>query len=737
MKNRFIQNASIIFLIFLFYTFDTTASETVQQGKISGYVFNERTGQSIPDANIIISGTHYGTASQDGGYFFIDHIPQGTYDIEARVIGYQSEIKHNFKIDDNTVVHFFLIQQPIEMDPIIVSATLSEHLRSKVSISSEILTQARMKTLNGNTTGEMIESVGGLYSKTYDGFAGIQVPSIRGSSASQILVILDGVRLNTAQGGSVDLNTIPSAVLDRIEIVRGGHSALMGSDAVGGAIYLLSKGSIGTRSLSYGVHSTIGFFGTQNHEIFGYHKIGVHSIYINYNRTQSDGDFTYKTPDTGEEKTRYNNDYKADNIFTKAILNVNPNNKIQITYNGMQNKKGIAGNVNPGYFGTSQLTLHARSEINRQLISLQSENQITKQVRIKGQLFYQSHEHHYRNPDEWIPVDDRHKNQTVGLNVQNQITFKPSFQWISGFEWRQDKLKSTQYNPNVRDVLGVFIQTEIRYKLLLTGLQIHWTWIPAVRWDYYSDVQTNISPKLGLLITGGHNINLSIKGNLGQSFRVPTFDDLYWPEDSYSKGNPNLNPEISRNFDIGIQFSRQNSSFIQAEIFYFQNYVKNLINWAPTADNPYFWTPQNIGKAKIIGIESGLQWNSPANVIQFKVAHTWMQAIDNTEDSPDNGQQLIYRPNHKIDIIAGMNIGPIMVNLDYRIVSKRYINNENSRQLPPYELLNGNINTSITMDPIMIDFKIQGCNLLNKSIYLNDGYPLPGREVRLTFGIQY
>ncbi|MCI0494329.1 TonB-dependent receptor [candidate division KSB1 bacterium] len=730
MKN-FLVSLLVSFL--LIFSIQTTGAAL---SKISGYIFDKNTGKPIPDANVIISNTNFGAASRDGGFYFIKGIPQGQYDIVVKVIGYNQETMKSVQIAENTMINFSLTPAAIEFDPIIVTATLSDHRLSQVSIASEVLTQPRLLQKTGTTVGEAMVSVGGVYLNSYDGIAGPHIVSIRGSNADQVVVLLDGLRLNTAQGGGVDLNLIPVSAIEKIEVVRGGHSALMGSDAIGGAIQLLSKETIGLKSFSYGINTGVGSFGTKTLSLNGSHKIGVLSYFIDFNRTQSDGDFSYLKPDQTSKQTRENNDYKGNNLFVKTNLDLSPNNKINILFHHLATEKGNAGSVNiNSWTGLPMLTPNARAESTRRLFAIKSENQITGRFRLEGQTYYQTYDYHYIDPDGWAPVDDKHENAAMGLNLQGHLNINSHIDLIGGAELRQDRLTSTKVEAKDRNSQGLYLQAELRAPMSLLGVKLLGTVIPAVRWDNYSDVASQVSPKIGGLVTVGDETSMSLRGNLGKSYRVPTFDDLYWPDEGWGRGNPDLKPETSANFDIGLVLGHKSSSFSQLEINYFNNTIEDLISWG--SDNLGIWMPLNIGKAKIAGIETGAKFRLPNDITYLEVFHTWLKATDETPNSATEGKRLIYRPTSKLDLQIGSAIKRFSINLNYRLVSNRYILADNSSSLSDYNLFNGNISYSIPMAGFVMDAKLQVLNLFDKSIYIYDGYPLPGREMRFSVGINY
>ena len=136
------------------------------------------------------------------------------------------------------------------------------------------------------------------------------------------------------------------------------------------------------------------------------------------------------------------------------------------------------------------------------------------------------------------------------------------------------------------------------------------------------------------------------------------------------------------------------------------------------------------------GLETELLIRLPSN-IYLQASHTWMKATDDTDNSTGYGNRLIYRPDQKIDIMAGMELWHFTMNLNFRHVSKRMTTSDNMNSLNAYQLLNGNIGFSYTLSKIILDTKLQLINVLDNTIYIIEGYPLAGREYRLTFGIRY
>ncbi|NOZ63317.1 MAG: TonB-dependent receptor, partial [Calditrichaeota bacterium] len=365
---------------------------------------------------------------------------------------------------------FHLQSEVIQLDPVIVTATLSEHKQSQVTTSAEVLTEAKLQEMTATTAAEAIESVGGLYVKNYDGLAGVVSPSIRGSNTNQVVVLLDGVRLNTGQGGGVDLNAFPVSALGTIEVVRGGHSALLGGDAIGGAIHLMSKTLNAASPLAFGFQSTVGSFSTRELNAFGAQRWGKFSYLIDFNHAQSDGNFEFEMPESGAKATRENNDYKGDNLFFKTGFDFNSGNKLQLIFHGHDSEKGVAGSVkiNP-WTGAPMTTPNARAENERRLVSVLSDNQIADRIRLQTNVFMNKNTFHYTNPDGWTPVDDKHENTVLGVNWRGIYYLTQTLKIQTGLEQRVEKLESTKFTVDDRNVFGAFVQLELNRAFSVAG----------------------------------------------------------------------------------------------------------------------------------------------------------------------------------------------------------------------------------------------------------------------------
>ncbi|MBN1782505.1 TonB-dependent receptor [bacterium] len=711
MKHSFLR---IVICLLTGFSFSIHA----QTVSVSGFITDRFTGAALPDVNIVLEKTGQGTASRQNGFYEIE-MQAGQYRIEASIIGYKPVIKP-VDLTSDARISFELEPQPVQMNHVCVTATRTNHFQSQVSVSSEVIP---VSDQHGSTVGEQLHSVTGLTIKNYGSLAGVSSPTLRGTSDDQVLIMLDGIRLNTAQGTPVSLNNFPSDAFDRIEIVRGGHSALLGSNALGGVINLISKSTGPMSKPLYGIQTTVGSWGTVVTSLYHARHLGPLQIHASYNRSVSDGNFSYTNPETGNKETRLNNDFTSDNFFLNGHVMFNQEHRLQFIVHLLNSEMGSPG---PLYFGQSLSRLKNR----RDIFTLKSQNQIMKNIHLNTQIYRHQMDRKYRDPDPMWGTSDHHENIASGLEVQAQWIVSGNLSLVTGAELRQDDIETTQYTSRSRSGKSIYVQSEISRDFQVWGTMARMKLVPALRRDDLSDTEAQSSPKIGYMIAFGDRMQVSVRANLGKSFRAPTFDHLYWFDPVYQMyGNPDLKPEKATNMDAGITIQHSDFSNLKYEMTYFKNDIDNLIDWADTGN--WIYQVRNVQEARISGLETQVHFVTADNLFTMKMGHTWLKAADRT-----TGLYLPNRPANMVHVQLGMDRSFFQANITYEMTGIRYADASNTNPMPEYMLVHAGAGFRMRLDPVRIRLTLQGLNLWNTDYSNMAGYPMPGREFRATLTVE-
>jgi vitamin B12 transporter len=393
----------------------------------------------------------------------------------------------------------------------------------------------------------------------------------RGSSFEQVLLLLNGIRMNDSQTGHNSMN-IPVDMddVERIEIIKGPAARRFGQNAYAGVINIITKTTPGKRvkiSAEGGDYETYGFgFNAQ----LGNEKF---SNSLQANSASSQG-------------YMHNTDYEIRNVFYQSKLNIK-NGDLKLQAGFSEKKFGANG------FYASKSATEQYEETQASIVSL-SHQQKFSHLNLSSNVYWR------RGQDMYLydrNKPDGYRNMHIGNNVGGEVN--SSYQWGLGttgvgVELRKEFLASNNLGERNRFVSQVFF--EHHFSLLDKKLNIS----PGISWANYSKEGNFLYP--GLDVGYNFNQNNKIYGNIARVHRVPTFTDLYYVSKT-EQGNPDLLPENAVSSEIGYQY--QNSRIL-AKISGFMRNSNNSIDWVKKNMTDKVWYAQNVGKIDTKGIEAEL-----------------------------------------------------------------------------------------------------------------------------------
>jgi outer membrane cobalamin receptor len=478
----------------------------------------------------------------------------------------------------------------------------------------------------------------------------------------------------------------------------------------------LTGGSFGMRGLE--VHSTL-----SGETAFGF---------LSYRHLATEGNFQYTTP-FGERQRRQNADSRSHGIFGKGEW--------------ILGEGGLGGTVAASaqaYFAQSgtpgsveQPKYDARKKERDQSINLVFEHRLGSPYNsVKLQSYAVNSEYNYDDAGSAFPEHSYSHNVAWGLEAQAKLIATDWTTVTGGYTIRRDYLSGTTTTTRPRRTLhSLYAQTELSPRLVSDGFFRKIVAIPAVRWDRFSDFGNEISPKIGALLSTGATWQASLKANYGSSFRAPSFNDLYWPKDAFSEGNPNLKPESGKDFDTGIMTRIPSLFGLAVDATYFHSAFDNLILWQQGAGG--LWSPTNIGRASIGGLESRVSVDPWKGLLRFGWGYTYLDARNKTENQTEYDKRLPYRCRHAHTISASAAWGRLSALVEFSYFSTRYANAANTILLDPYHLTNVVVGANVLTSPVAANLKLEIRNLEDVEYTAMEGYPMPGRELRLSLNVQF
>ena len=301
---------------------------------VFGHVVDVKTREHIPYVIIHVKGTTLATATDRTGHFFLKNMPEGTFVIEAKYMGYTTQSKSvTIKKDETKEVNFSLSPNDLILDEVVVSANRSETERRLAPNLVNVIGGKLFDITQSTCLAQGLNFQPGV--RTEDncqncGFTQVRINGLDGHY-SQILV--DSRPVFSSLNGVYGLEQIPANMIDRVEVVRGGGSALFGASAIGGTINIITKEPI-RNSASFG-HTFMSVGGANS---FDNVTTGNVSLVTDDNKA---GVYAY-----GQTRTRQGYDHDGDGYTELPELNnqtfglnsylrLSPYSKLSLQYHGI------------------------------------------------------------------------------------------------------------------------------------------------------------------------------------------------------------------------------------------------------------------------------------------------------------------------------------------------------------------------------------------------------------------
>ncbi|MDP8254917.1 MAG: TonB-dependent receptor [Candidatus Alcyoniella australis] len=566
------------------------------------------------------------------------------------------------------------------------------------------------------TTEEMLSSAVGVHMRDFGGLGQLSTISIRGTSADQVVVLIDGVRVNPASGGGVDFSSIPAEHIQRIEVLRGGESALYGEGAVGGVVNIVTRkagtGEANTLGVSYGSFDTLRLSAARSAQLkkwsylasIGYlHSSGAFPFVSNNGTELDDSD--------DRRDVRRNNGFDSRGLLIKAGFAATKMLDVSVQNELVSSRRGMPGLV-------TFPTPHAYSEQLREMLTVKSAlAEVLPGLTLTsgGSLIFADQSYgDQAGEGTGVAIDSHQRQYAPEVRQALQYVWGAHQIWLLSGQYRLDILRDEQFDDPQRTTWSAALRDQI----MLWGELL--TVVPAVRYDSASEAGDQWSPKLGMALKPLSW--LTIKANAGRSFRAPNFYELYFNQ-GFVVGNPQLKPERAWSMDGGVQF---NTRIFNAEAVYFRSEIDDLIEYLLLSGFRY--KPFNIGRAIISGYE-GRAALRPVDCLALSAAYTYTDAIDDTDEPNRRGNQIPGRPRHKAAGKVELLIEPCTLFAEYRFISGNYVTRANTKLLEPRQVLNAGLIVRAG-EHFRIGAEVK--NLSDDRMVDVRGLPLPGRSVFLT-----
>lgn len=427
----------------------------------------------------------------------------------------------------------------------------------------------------------------------------------------RVLVLVDGRRMNLGSSGNSSADWLPPVnAIERIEVLKGGGSALYGTDAVGGVINVIMK-----KGSEIGNHVTVkAAGGSWNAEQYAISASGSTDsglgLIVSATKERR-GEYKFKNAN-GKSQLLKNSGYDDTGVIVKLDQKVGEDNRIGVNFEHINAEGGSP-------FGYSKWgTTDSHKRISNNVALRYDWNESSDE---KGYVqVYKNYQHaHFRSPS--VSNQSNFTDSTVGFEAQQNFKFSETDAFTAGLEYYKTTVDNNALYTGKRDINNKAIFAENRWEFAPT-----WQLNTGLRYDHHSRYGSEVTPKVALNKKFDENSNVYL--SWGRVFNAPTTDDLFWHQvDSsqwgtfYTYGDPNLKPEKGYVWTFGGNTKLNEKTSLSANVFYSK--ITDAIDWDYTSV-PNYTLAVNVNKEKRRGLELSLNHDFDDNLSAY-ASYTYVQ----------------------------------------------------------------------------------------------------------------
>ena len=620
-------------------------------------------------------------------------------------------------------------------------------------IPAQTLSGDELHRLNSNSVADALRYFSGVQVKDYGGVGGIKTVNIRSMGTNHTGVVYDGVELGNAQNGQIDLGQFSLDNIEAISLYNGQKSEILqpakdfGS---AGTIYMRTRIPVFREGESYHARVTMrtGSFDLLNPSALIELRLSrrvtasLSAEWVNssgkykfrYRRVNPAGELAYDTT-----AVRQNGDINATRLELNTYGSL-PNGSWTAKVYNYNSERGVPGAIVNNVWRRGERIWDTNSFMQGQYSGYFGRFSTLNTFKY---AFYRTH--YVNNDDKQIKIDNLYRQKEVYISSANEYGINRWWRVSASYDFLWNSLDADVYGfvkpDRISQYLSVATALDLdRFKMQASALgtfihdRIKGQQAPADRHVLSPAVYMNGYPL--------SNRDFSIRAFYKKSFRMPTFNDLYYAD----MGNSQLSPERVTQYNVGLLYDHTAASAafitaarVSADVYY--NRVKDKIVAYPKGQQ-FRWTMLNLGLVDIRGADlTGLITLNPWNdlYLTLRGQYTFQRAIDITNPA-DNyyRDQIPYIPRHSGAAVANAQWRGWSLNYSWIYVGERYNQQENIRYnyTQPWYTSDISVSKDFTIRKVSLRGLIEVNNLLSQDYDVILNYPMPKRNYRFTLTVE-
>lgn len=618
-------------------------------------------------------------------------------------------------------------------------------------IPAQVLSGEELRRLNSNSVADALRYFSGVQVKDYGGVGGIKTVNIRSMGTNHTGVVYDGVELGNAQNGQIDLGQFSLDNMEVLSLYNGQKSEILqpakdfGS---AGTIYMRTRIPVFDDGETYHARATVrtGSFDLLNPSALVELKLGerlsasLSAEWINssgkykfrYRRVNPAGELAYDTT-----AVRQNGDINATRIELNTYGALRNGNWTFKVYN-YNSERGVPGAIVNNVWRRGERIWDTNSFVQGRYSGFFGKFSTLNSLKY---AFYRTH--YVNNDDKQIKIDNLYRQKEIYFSSANEYEIMDCWSISASYDFMWNALDADVYGFVRPDRISQYLSFataldlgRLKLQASALGTFIH----DRIKGQQAPADKHVLSPAVFINGYPLRNKDFSLRAFCKRSFRMPTFNDLYYAD----MGNSLLSPERVTQYNVGLLYDRHSSSFVSgvrlsADVYY--NRVKDKIVAYPKGQQ-FRWTMLNLGLVDIRGVDvTGLLTvnPSPGLYLTLRGQYTFQRAIDITNPA-DNyyRDQIPYIPRHSGSAVANAQWRGWSLNYSWIYVGERYNQQENIRYnyTQPWYTSDLSLSKDFRLGEVSLRGLVEVNNLLSQDYDVILNYPMPKRNYRFTITVE-
>ena len=604
------------------------------------------------------------------------------------------------------------------------------HQNRRTAMPLQTMSAVEIQRVGAQNVADVVRHFGGTTVKDYGGVGGLKTVSVRGMGAAHTAVSYDGVVVSDCQAGPIDVGRFNIDNVETVMLAVGQTDDLLQPARAFASAAILSivgkRFTFDGRKTRIDVGAKCGSFGTADARIAVAHKLTTHTaVSANADFMRADGEYRFTIPNREHpiNEKRRNSDIRS--AFAELNLTTDDSSHFRnhLKAYGFYSERGL-----PGAVIFYNLTANERLWDKNYFVQDDGRWRLLDNLIVRLQAKYNY---------SWNRYEDRNVMYTNGLrtdlNTQHEGYLSVAGLYSLRFwsfslagDAAYNTLKSNMKdNPQPRRVT-LLSAANARFSaqhLSATATLVATHITENVEFGSHPDDINRLSPAFSFKLFNRFAVFRAI---LKETFRVPTFNELYYT----TLGTTGLKPEIAREVNVGCNFGTD-GFFVSADIY--ANRIENKIVAIPTL---YVWKMANYGEVEILGADIAVSKDAQFGDFQLKASanYSYQRALDVTDkNSKLYKSQIPYTPRHSGNVSASLIYNKITLSLSSFVSSKRYFLEYNIKdnEIEPYAELSATLSRSFRIGQNTLSASFSCINLTDKQYCVVQYYPMPGRNYQL------